>query len=97
MYEVVIIQHGPKKWEWRVCDSSGRCIIVGWETTRAEARYRGNRALFTLLLGGRPLKAKKWARKDCRALDDMVAELLREGSPIPTCGTVAGHFRWSNE
>jgi len=60
MYEVVIIEHGPRMWEWNVCDSSGRLIVVGWETTRAEARYRGNRALFTLLLGGsRPLKAKK--------------------------------------
>jgi hypothetical protein len=42
MYEVVIIEHGPRMWEWNVCDSSGRLIVVGWETkpdTEAIAPY----------------------------------------------------------
>lgn len=52
MFEVVIIERGPARWEWQVCDSDGVQIMHGRETTRAEARYQGNRALFTLLVGG---------------------------------------------
>ena len=52
MFEVVIIERGPARWEWQVCDSDGVQIMHGLEKTRAEARYHGNRALFTLLVGG---------------------------------------------
>jgi hypothetical protein len=52
MYEVVIIELSPTRWEWRVCNSDGVLIIHGREKTLAEARYQGNRALFNLLVGG---------------------------------------------
>jgi hypothetical protein len=52
MYEVVIIELSPNRWEWRVCNSDGVPIIHGREKNRAEARYQGNRALFNLLVGG---------------------------------------------
>ena len=57
--------------------------MVGWETTRPGARYRGNRAPFIVQLGGLPLKAKKMKSKG-QALNEMVTELLREDSPIAT-------------
>jgi hypothetical protein len=53
MYEVVIIERGPTRWEWRLCNSNGVLIMQGRENTRAETRYQGNRALFNLLIGGR--------------------------------------------
>ena len=52
MLEVVIIECGPARWQWQICDSDGVQIMHGWEKSRAEARYQGNRALFSLLLGG---------------------------------------------
>jgi hypothetical protein len=52
MFEVVIIERGPTRWEWHVCNSDGVQILHGREMSRAEARYQGNRALFSLLVGG---------------------------------------------
>jgi hypothetical protein len=60
MFEVVIIERGPARWEWQVCDSDGVQIMHGREKSRAEARYQGNRALFTLLAGGWKLEAGSW-------------------------------------
>jgi hypothetical protein len=37
MFEVVIIERGPARWEWQVCDSDGVQIMHGREKTRAEA------------------------------------------------------------
>jgi hypothetical protein len=54
MFEVVIIERGPTRWEWQVCNRDGVQIVHGREKTRAEARYQGNRALFSLLLGRGP-------------------------------------------
>jgi hypothetical protein len=52
MFEVVIIERGPTHWEWQVCKNAGVQIMQGREKTRAEARYQGNRALFSLLASG---------------------------------------------
>lgn len=52
MFDVVIIKRGPMKWEWQVCDRAGRVLIRGWEHTRRAARYKGDRALFLLLVAG---------------------------------------------
>lgn len=52
MFEVVIIERGPTRWEWFVCNRDGVRILHGREKTRAEARYQGNRALFSLLARG---------------------------------------------
>ena len=52
MLEVVIIERGPARWEWNVCDSNGVQIIHGREKSRTEARYQGNRALLALLANG---------------------------------------------
>jgi hypothetical protein len=49
MLEVVLAKRGRSRWEWRVCDSSGRTIMGGWENSRQAAKYRGDRALFMLL------------------------------------------------
>lgn len=54
MFEVIVERRGRSRWEWRVCDSAGRLIMSGWEDSRSEAKYRGDRALFQLLLS-RPL------------------------------------------
>jgi hypothetical protein len=52
MFEVVIIERGPTLWEWQVCKSEGVRVMEGRAKTRAEAKYQGNRALFSLLAGG---------------------------------------------
>ena len=49
MFEIVIIQRGPTHWEWEVRNCEGLLIVQGWEKTRAEASYQGNRALFSVL------------------------------------------------
>lgn len=60
MFEVVIIERGLTHWEWQVCNSDGVQILRGREKTRAEARYQGNRALFSLLVGGwKPMTPKR--------------------------------------
>ena len=60
MFEVVIIERGLIHWEWQVCNSDGVQILRGREKTRAEARYQGNRALFSLLVGGwKPMTPKR--------------------------------------
>lgn len=50
MFEVVIRNHSPIKWEWRLCDHDGNVLLRGLEKTRAAAKYKGERALFQLLL-----------------------------------------------
>jgi hypothetical protein len=56
MFEVVIIEHGPADWEWQVCESDGVWVMQDRAKTRAEAKYQGNRALFSLLaIGSRPM------------------------------------------
>ena len=37
-------------------DSTAREIMRGWETSRPAARYKGERALFLLLLAPRPVR-----------------------------------------
>ncbi|MGE5158878.1 MAG: hypothetical protein ACM3OF_12115 [Gemmatimonas sp.] len=52
MLEVVLTKRGRARWEWRVCvcDSSGKTIMGASETSRPEAKYQGERALFLLLM-----------------------------------------------
>jgi hypothetical protein len=50
MFELATRKRGRTRWEWRVCDSTGRAIMNGWETSHLAARYRAERALFLLLL-----------------------------------------------
>ncbi|HZR88919.1 MAG TPA: hypothetical protein VFB02_19075 [Bradyrhizobium sp.] len=50
MFEVVIEKRSEVRWDWRVCDRAGKTLVYGWEETRKAARYRGERALFQLLL-----------------------------------------------
>jgi hypothetical protein len=60
MFEVVIIERGPTHWEWQVQDSDGVPITTGQEKSRANARYQGYRALFSLLaVGWRPMSRPK--------------------------------------
>jgi hypothetical protein len=49
MFEVMITQRSPSKWEWRVCDRHGTTIMNGFEGTRRAAKFKGDRALFILL------------------------------------------------
>jgi hypothetical protein len=50
MFEVVVEKRSQFRWEWRVCDRAGKALVCGWEETRNAAKYRGERALFQLLL-----------------------------------------------
>lgn len=51
MLEVVITKIlGRARWEWRVRDTPGRTIMGAYETSRTEAKYQGERALFLLLM-----------------------------------------------
>lgn len=50
MFEVVVENRSQNRWEWRVCDRAGETLMAGWEESRNAARYRGERALFQLLL-----------------------------------------------
>ncbi len=58
MFDVVVVKRGRSRWEWRVYDSTGKLIMYGWEGNRGEAKYRGDRALFQLLLAQRPAPKK---------------------------------------
>lgn len=50
MLELVLTKRGRARWEWRVYDSSGQTIMGASESSRPEAKYQGERALFLLLL-----------------------------------------------
>ena len=50
MFELVVKNHRGNKWEWQVCDRGGKVIMSGFESSRLAARYRGQSALFLLLL-----------------------------------------------
>jgi hypothetical protein len=52
MFEVVLSRRGRTRWDWRVNDSTGKAIMRGWENSRPAAKYRGERALFLLLMAG---------------------------------------------
>jgi hypothetical protein len=49
MFEFVISRRRVK-WEWQVRDLAGNVIAHGSESSRAGARYKAERALFSLLL-----------------------------------------------
>jgi hypothetical protein len=48
-FEAAIIQR-RMRWEWRLCDRSGKIVMKGKEKSRPEARYQSERALFLMLL-----------------------------------------------
>ena len=50
MFEVVLRRRGRTRWQWQVCDRAGRLIMQGFADSRPAAKYRGDRALFLLLL-----------------------------------------------
>jgi hypothetical protein len=50
MLEVILTKRGRARWEWRVMDSTGRTIMGASESSRPEAKYQGERALFLLLM-----------------------------------------------
>lgn len=50
MFEVTIAKRGRSRWWWLVRDLSGKDIMTGWENSRSEAKYQGERALFLLLM-----------------------------------------------
>jgi hypothetical protein len=50
MFEVVLRRRGRTRWQWQVCDRTSRVIMQGFEDSRPVAQYRGERALFLLLL-----------------------------------------------
>ena len=54
MFEVIVDKRSQSRWDWRVCDRAGRTVMSGRERTRNDAKYRGERALFQLLLQYRP-------------------------------------------
>jgi len=49
MFEFVISRR-RLRWEWRVCDLAGNVVAWGRESSRAAARYKAERVLFSLLL-----------------------------------------------
>ena len=50
MFEVTLEKRGQSRWWWRVQDLSGKAFMTGWENSRSEAKYQGERALFLLLM-----------------------------------------------
>lgn len=48
-YEPIITRR-RLRWEWRLCDRSGKVVMKGREKSRPEARYQSERALFLMLL-----------------------------------------------
>jgi hypothetical protein len=50
MFEMVLKRRGRSRWQWQVCDRAGKVIMQGFEDSRPAAKYRGERALFQLLL-----------------------------------------------
>jgi|SoimicMinimDraft_4_1059732.scaffolds.fasta_scaffold528766_1 hypothetical protein len=58
MFEVMIRNYSPIKWEWELRDDDGNVISRGLEESRAAAKYKGARALFHALL----IKAAQPAR-----------------------------------
>jgi len=51
MFEVTLEKRGRSRWWWRVQDLSGKkAFMTGWENSRSEAKYQGERALFLLLI-----------------------------------------------
>jgi hypothetical protein len=52
MYEMML-ERKWGRWQWTVCDSGGKIIVIGREKSRTAARYKAARALFELLLSSR--------------------------------------------
>ena len=61
MFELIITEceGSPIEWEWRVCDASGRPLLIGWQRSRKEAKHEGEKALFKLLASGRNIHITK--------------------------------------
>jgi len=61
MFELIITEceGSPIEWEWRVCDASGRPLLIGWQRSRKEANHGGEKALFKLLASGRNIHITK--------------------------------------
>jgi hypothetical protein len=50
MFEVTLEKRDRSRWWWLVQDPSGKAVMAGWENSRSEAKYQGERALFLLLM-----------------------------------------------
>jgi hypothetical protein len=42
----------PKEWEWRICNSIGQPLMVGWQQSREKAKLEGEKVLFRVLACG---------------------------------------------
>ena len=74
MFEVTLEKLGRSRWWWRVQDLSGKAVMTGWENSRSEAKYQGERALFLLLMTtGRIYDPPSEARPPSDAIDCHVA------------------------
>jgi len=51
MLKVTITEFGgsPTEWEWRVCDTAGQPLRIGWQISRNAAKQEGERTLFKLI------------------------------------------------
>jgi len=65
MYEMTISRRWGR-WEWRVCDSTGKAVATGREKSRPAARYKAARSLFELLLSTRLCDLEEAKRKERR-------------------------------
>lgn len=74
-FELALTKRRRSIWVWRVCTQSGRLIMHGSETTRAAARYHGQRALFLLLSTSARNYAPWifWDRSQAAAVDAQIA------------------------
>src|ERR1700730_13374663 len=46
----VVVKKRRRTWRWPVCTSEGAVVMQGSESSRPAAKYKGDRALFLLLL-----------------------------------------------
>ena len=74
MFEVVIIERGPARWEWQVCDSDEVQIMNGREKTRAEARYQLQTRLSKLEDAASPDENQIWQRVIGRSNEECEAK-----------------------
>jgi hypothetical protein len=49
----------PTESEWRVCDTCGQPLMLGWQKSRTDAKHEGERALFKLLASGGNIPLRK--------------------------------------
>jgi hypothetical protein len=85
-FDFLLKRRGRGRWKWSVYPAGGEAVLSGSECTRAGARYKAARALFTLLCAGASRLSELSATETDNQCSGEPSEIARHDQRPPSRG-----------